>query len=264
MRDEQTPLKNCLVEAIRGIGCSEVLGAAAVGRTIRFLNSAPCPQISFATPTLSHHCCMRRNMSYPPEKDSIVVGTPPRGGMLGALQSSIRVIQGHLGMKAPKKRRTSPPSYGAVLLQKNSEGNLRIKRLNVYEFLEKLGPTLPPMTARRSEMGIEKHLTALFATGINSTLEWARRNPLAVIDRVRHFLFCCVGRDNDLDHLLPLSQSDREYFYLLATTYIWSWLHQIVYGWDKTPHEVQAQAYEVFCLFIEILFEGLDFRSLFS
>jgi hypothetical protein len=57
-------------------------------------------------------------MSYLPENDSIVVETPPRGGMLGALQSSFRVIQGHLGMKGPKKRRTSPPSYEAVLLQK--------------------------------------------------------------------------------------------------------------------------------------------------
>lgn len=121
----------------------------------------------------------------------------------------------------------------------------------MYEFLEKLGPTLLPMTARRSEMGVEKQLTALFATGTNSTLEWARRNPIAVIDRVRHFLFYCVACDSDLDHLLPLSQSDREYFHLLATTYVWSWLHQIVYGWDKTPHEVQARAYEVFCLFIE-------------
>jgi hypothetical protein len=190
-------------------------------------------------------------MSYPPEKDSIIVETPPRGGMLGAFQSSFRVIQGHLGMKAPKKHRTSPPSYEAVLLQKNSEGNSRIKRLNVYEFLEKLGPTLPPITARRSEMGVEKQLAALFATGTNSTLEWARRNPIAVIDRVRHFLFYCVSPDSDLDYLLPLSQSDREFFYLLATTYEWSWLHQIVYGWDKTPHEVQARAYEVFCLFIE-------------
>jgi hypothetical protein len=130
------------------------LGAATVGRTIRFLNSALCPQISFATPTLSRHYCMRTNMSYPPEKDSIVVETPPRGGMLGALQSSFRVIQGHLGMKAPKKRHTSPPSYEAVLLQKNSEGNSRIKQLNVYEFLKKLGPTLPPITAR-SERGVE-------------------------------------------------------------------------------------------------------------
>jgi hypothetical protein len=250
-RDERTPLKNCLVEATRGIGCGEALGTAAVGRTIRFLNSALCPQISFATPTLSHHCCMRTNMSYAPEKDSIVVETPPRGGMLGALQSSFRVIQGHLGMKAPKKRCTSPPSYEAVLLQKNSKGNSQIKQLNVYEFLGKLGPTLPPITARRSEMGVEKQLTALFATGTNSTLEWARRNPIAVIDRVRHFLFYCVARDSDLDHLLPLSQSDREYYHRLATTYVWSWLHQIVYGWDKTPHEVQARAYEVFCLFIE-------------
>lgn len=265
MRDERTPLKNCLVEVIRGIGCGEALGAAAVGRTIRFLNSVLCPQISFATPTLSHHCCVRTNTSYPLEIDSIVVETPPRGGMLGALQSSFRVIQGHLGMKAPKKRRMSPPSYEAVLLQKNSKGNLRIKRLNVYEFLEKLGPTLPLMTARRSEMGVEKQLTALFATGTNSTLEWARRNPIAVIDRVRHFLFYCVARDSDLDHLLPLSQSDREYFHLLATTYVWSWLHQIVYGWDKTPHEVQARAYEVFFAFSsKILFEGWDFRSLFS
>src|SRR5271163_297513 len=114
-------------------------------------------------------------MSYPPEKDSIVVETPPRGGMLGALQSSFRIIQGHLGMKAPKKRRKPPPSYEAVLLQKNLEGNSRIKQLNVYEFLEKLGSTLPPITARRSEMGVEKQLTALFATGTNSTLEWARR-----------------------------------------------------------------------------------------
>ena len=154
-------------------------------------------------------------------------------------------------MKAPKKRRTSPPSYEAVLLQKNSEGNSRTKPLDVYDFLEKLGPTLPPMTARRSEMGVEKQLTALFATGTNSTLEWARRNPIAVIDRVRQFLLHCVARDSDLDHLLPLSQSDRVYFHLLATTYVWSWLHQIVYGWAKTPHEVHAQAYEVFCLFIE-------------
>jgi hypothetical protein len=136
-RDEGTPLKNCLVEATRGIGCGEALGTAAVGRTIRFLNSALCPQISSATPTLLHHCCMRTNMSYAREKDSIVVETPPRGGMLGALQSSFRVIQGHLGIKAPKKRRTSPPSYEAVLLQKNSEGNSQIKQLNVYEFLGK-------------------------------------------------------------------------------------------------------------------------------
>src|SRR5271156_3060979 len=107
-------------------------------------------------------------MSYPPEKDSIVVETPPRGGMLGALQSSFRIIQGHLGMKAPKK---PPPSYEAVLLQKNLEGNSRIKQLNVYEFLEKLGAMLPPITARRSEMGVEKQLAALFATGTNSTLE---------------------------------------------------------------------------------------------
>jgi hypothetical protein len=114
---------------------------------------------------------MRTNMSYPPEKDSIVVKTPPRGGMLGALQSSFRVIQGHLGMKAPQKHRTSHPSDEAVLLQKNSEGNSRIKQLNVYEFLEKLGPTLPPITARGSEMGVEKQLAALFGTGINSTLE---------------------------------------------------------------------------------------------
>jgi hypothetical protein len=171
--------------------------------------------------------------------------------MLGALQSSFRVIQDHLGMKAPQKRRTSPPSYEAVLLQKNSEGNSRIKQLNVYEFLEKLGPKLPPITARRSEMGVEKQLAALFATGTNSTLEWARRNPIAVTDRVRHFLFYCVAHDSDLHHLLPLSQSDREFFRLLATTYEWSWLHQIVYGWDKTPYEVQARACEVFCLFIE-------------
>jgi hypothetical protein len=114
---------------------------------------------------------MRTGMSYPPEKDSIVVETPPWGGMLGALQSSFRVIQDDLGMKGPQKRRTSPPSYEAVLLQKNSEGNSRIKQLNVYEFLEKLGAMLPPITARRSEMGVEKQLAALFATGTNSTLE---------------------------------------------------------------------------------------------
>ena len=194
-----------------------------------------------------------KDMSYTPEDESIAAKTRPRCGILGVLQSSVRKIRGHLGIRSSEKRPTSPPSYQAALLQKNSGGSSRMVKLNVtpYEFLRKLDSELPPTTARSSETRVEDRLIALFATGTNSTLEWARRNPIAVRERVRHFLSYCVARDNDLDHLLSLSHSDREFFYSLAMAYKLSWIHQIVYGWDRTPNELQAQAYEMFRLFIE-------------
>ena len=188
---------------------------------------------------------------YPSDEDSTDAEAPPKMGMLGLLQSSCRLIRRHLSTTTPEQWCTSPPSYETVVSQKQWEDNSRPNSCNVHKFLENLGPRLPPMTARRSEVGVEKRLKDLFASGTTSTLEWARRNPLAIIERVRQFLICCVARECDLEDLLPLSRSDREFFHLLSTTYSWSWLHQIVYGWDKTPPEVQAQAYEVFCLFIE-------------
>jgi hypothetical protein len=189
-------------------------------------------------------------MSYPP-KDTNVVETPSRSRILETLQSSLRKLQGQLSMNTLTRYLTPPPSYKTVLLQKHSEGISRTKMLNVAEFLEALDPLLPPMTAEKSEKGVEKHLTALFALGTTSTLEWAKHNPGTIIDRIRHFLLHCVARDSDLDLLVPLSQSDEEHFDRLITAYQWSWLHQIVYGWDKTPRETQLRAFKTFCLFIE-------------
>jgi hypothetical protein len=107
------------------------------------------------------------------------------------------------------------------------------------------------ITAQGAEKRIDERLAALFASGTNSTLEWARSNPLAVIERVRNFWVHCVALECDMEYLVLLSPSDRAFFGQLAATYEELWAYQYLYGWDKSPRELQSRAFEVFGRFIE-------------
>lgn len=190
-------------------------------------------------------------MSRPLEKDSVVADTTHKRGMLAALQSSLRTIRGHLGKKAVKKRNTSPPSYEAVLQENSWESSPSGRHYrSPSECLKIYKRQLSAKTARDKERSLEEVFDTLFS-GTDSKMWWARRNPTAVVDHIRRYLIHCVARDCDLGHLVPLSQSDRDFINLCNRAYERSWTYQVQYGWDKSPSGLQAQACEVFRLLID-------------
>lgn len=179
--------------------------------------------------------------------------TPERSKMV------LRKSQDLLNIRNALSAVTSPPSYDAVLLQKHCERLLQPTGTplhGVAGYLREFDPLIIPPTTEASEKVVQKHLTALSRLDGSSTLEYARKAPEGVLERVRQFLLICVARDCGVDNIMTLSSHDRHFAYLL-TVYEWSWLHQIVYGWEGTSPEIHRLAYETFYLFI-----GLPLRRL--
>ncbi|KAF7512216.1 hypothetical protein GJ744_002378 [Endocarpon pusillum] len=172
----------------------------------------------------------------------------------------LRKSQDLLNIRNAQRAVMSPPSYDAVLLHKHCERLLKPTGTplhGVAGFLREFDPLIIPPTTEASEKVVQKHLTALSRLHDGSTLEFARWSPEAVVERVRQFLLICVARDCGVDNIMTLSDYDRHFAYLL-TAYEWTWLHQIVYGWEGTSPEIHRLAHETFYLFIGLPLQQLE------
>ncbi|ERF76337.1 hypothetical protein EPUS_04195 [Endocarpon pusillum Z07020] len=148
------------------------------------------------------------------------------------LKTVLRKSQDLLNIRNAQRAVTSPPSYDAVLLQKHCERLLQPTGTplhGVAGYLREFDPLIIPPTPEASEKAVQKHLTALSRVNDASTLEYARRS--------------CGGTRR--------KAYDRHFAHLL-TVYEWSWLHQIVYGWEGTSPEIHRLAYETFYSFIAL------------